>query len=202
MSGMPASDPAPAAGDRSLTVQIILGSTRRERQGDKVARWVSALVSSRSEFHAELLDLRDWALPFFEGRGSSAITVEWARKVSEADAYIFVTPEYNHSFPAVLKNAMDSAYAEWNRKPAAFVSYSAGAAAGIRAVEQLRLVAVELRMAPVREAVHLPHVSALFDPDGQLLPGAHGRQLDALLEQLQWWARALKTAREIAGASA
>jgi NAD(P)H-dependent FMN reductase len=157
---------------------------------------VYAQASLRPGLQVELVDLRDCPLPFFEGHRASPIAAAWAQRVSQADGYVLVTPEYNHSFPAVLKNALDHAYAEWNNKPAAIVSYSAGPAAGIRAVEQLRLVAVELRTAPLREAVHLPHVASAFADDGQPWDAGHVRQLDALLEELVWWARTLKVARE------
>ena len=107
---------------------------------------------------------------------------------------MFVTPEYNHGYPAVLKNALDHVYAEWNNKPAAFVAYG-GKAGGARSVEQLRSVAIELQMAPIRQAILIPGVRRAFDEDGKPADASYEQQADALLDQLVWWARALKAAR-------
>ena len=188
-----------------LKIQIILGSTRQNRFGDKPAKWITELASKNGEIKVELLDLRDYPLPFFNektsvaylgGKYSAMGGAEWAKKVAEADAYILVTPEYNHGPSAVLKNSLDYAYAEWNKKPVAFVAY--GSAGGARAVEQLRLSAVEFQMAPIRNAVHIFNPWELVDDKGDLKPGvldAYNDRAKAMLEELIWWGKALKEAR-------
>ncbi len=169
------------------TILVILGSTREGRIGEKVARWLMKQLATRSDADFELADLRDYALLDVDGP-------RWAEKVAAADGYVVVTPEYNHGYPAALKGALDHAYREWNRKPVAFVSYG-GHAAGYRAVEQLRLVAIELQLAPIREQLGIQAPWAAFDADGTLTqPGAEeavGRMADDLL----WWAQALHHAR-------
>jgi NAD(P)H-dependent FMN reductase len=191
----------------TVTIQTIIGSTRPNRFSEKPARWIHDQIGARPGVHAELLDLRDYALPFFDGLVSPAriqgtypnsAANDWALKVNEADAYVIVAPEYNHGYSAVLKNALDWAFREWNNKPVAFVSY--GGVGGARVVEQLRLVAIELEMAPIRFAVHLPPevyravmneplpvAPALFQPSQMAA--------DRMLDQLLWWTHALKTAR-------
>lgn len=145
-----------------LNIQVILGSTRQARFGDKPAHYVLGELQKRPDVRAELVDLRDWPLPFFDHPVSPmrakitepAIVPKWAAKVGEADGYVIVTPEYNHGYSAVLKNALDWVYAEWTRKPVGFVGY--GSTGGARAIEQLRQVVVELEMVPLREAIHIP----------------------------------------------
>ena len=141
-------------------IAIILSTTRATRFADIPARWLLDHAAARGDMDVELLDLRDYPMPFFDEAASNAwvpsqdeIAQAWQRKVAGYDGYIFVTAEYNRSIPAVLKNALDYAYPEWNRKPAAFFGY--GSVGGARAVEQLRLICVELQMAPTRNGVHL-----------------------------------------------
>lgn len=183
-----------------IRIQIILGSTREGRFGDRVANWFYKLAAAREDLTAELLDLRDWPLPFFN-EAVSPITGRvapeaqgWAAKVAEGDGYVFVTPEYNFGYPAVLKNALDHIYHQWNNKPAAFVSYG-GTAGGSRAVQQLRQVVVELQMAPIRAGVVIPFARRLFDESGEIKDDSYNARADVLLDQLMWWARALKAAR-------
>lgn len=180
-----------------IKIQIILGSTRPQRQSEKVGKWILEQISKNPELDAELIDLRDWPLPFYneiagpsglQGNFSVEIAKKWGEKVKEADGYIIIAPEYNHSYPAVLKNALDYAYSQWNNKPVAFVAYG-GTAAGARSVEQLRLVAVELQMAPIREAVHIPNIWSGFDGE------VYNKGLDSLVKQLVWWAKILKSGR-------
>ncbi len=155
---------------------------------------------------AKLLDLRDYPMPFLDDPMSPAMlegnypdkTVKiWAEKIKEADGYIIVAPEYNHGYSGVLKNAMDQLYSEWNNKPVGFVSY--GGVGGARSVEQLRQVAIEFQMAPIRNAIHIQAPWGLVDDRGNLKPGAFDYlkdNKDKFLSQLIWWAKALKTARE------
>lgn len=143
-------------------IQIIIGSTRQGRYSDKAAQWLLEELKKETQVEAELVDLRDYTLPFFDEpispmRGNGTYTKpevqKWADKIKSADAYIMITPEYNHGYSAVLKNAIDHLYPEWNYKPVGFLSY--GAAGGARAVEQMRQVVVELKMLPVKDALHI-----------------------------------------------
>ena len=183
-----------------LKVQISLGSIRENRFGSTVGEWFHGVAESRDGLDAELIDLRDWQLPFFKeprSPSSGRIAEEalpWAEKIGQGDAYVIVSPEYNHGYSAVLKNAMDHIYREWNNKPIGFVSYG-GSSGGTRAVEQLRLVAIELQMAPIREAIVIPFARSAFNDQGQPNSPALNDRANALLNQLTWWANALKKAR-------
>ncbi|MEO8668950.1 MAG: NAD(P)H-dependent oxidoreductase, partial [Bauldia sp.] len=143
-------------------IAVILGSTRQNRFGEKPARWIFDELKKRKGIDAEFIDLRDYRIPFYDHPASPAwtqgpfgddTTQAFARKIAEADGFIIVAPEYNRGYSAELKNAIDHVYGEWNNKPVAFVSY--GSVGGGRAIEQLRLVAIELQMAPIRQAVHI-----------------------------------------------
>ena len=185
-----------------IKIHIIIGSTRQNRFSEKPAHWIFEEVKKREGVEVELLDLRDYPLPFFNEPTPPAgmkeeykdfIARKWVSKIAEADAYIIVTPEYNHGYPAVLKNALDYGYVQWNNKPVGFVSY--GGVAGARAVEQLRLVAIELQMAPIRNAVHIPTFWTMLDEKGNLKTEMLKDMAEKMVTQLIWWASALKTAR-------
>jgi NAD(P)H-dependent FMN reductase len=195
-----------------LRLKVILGSTRQGRFGDKPAHWILGEAAQRPGVDAELLDLRDYPLPFYDRAASpsreggvypSPAVTRWAAKIAEADAFIVVAPEYNHGYSAVLKNALDHIFPEWARKPVAFVSY--GNAGGARAVEQLRLVAVELQMWPVRGALHLPlevYLAAMKEPVppnpevfAPLKKSLVGDRVALFFDDLLWAARALRVAR-------
>lgn len=184
----------------AVRIQIILGSTREGRFGDRVANWFYSIAASRRDLNAELIDLHDWPMPFFnEARppASGHYAPEaraWADKIATADGYVIVTPEYNHGYTAVLKNALDHIYAEWNNKPVAFIGYG-GSSGGSRAVQQLRQVVIELQMTPIREGILLPFARRLFDENGDIKDFSYDARVHALLDQLEWWARALKAAR-------
>jgi NAD(P)H-dependent FMN reductase len=189
-----------------MLVQVITGTTRENRFSERVAEWVTGHLSSRDDLDVELVDLRDHPLPFFEGKAPARfpreyLTDEVARfgqTIDRADSYIVLTAEYNHGYPAVLKNAMDWTFVEWRRKPITFVGW--GNVGGARAIEQLREVAVEFEMAPLRYAVHvLPDVMIPLltgeDPT-DLSPFAPlAPRLDLLADDLVWWTAALSTAR-------
>lgn len=190
-----------------VNIKIILGSTRPKRFSDKPGMWMLEKAKKKIGTEVELLDLRDYPLPFFnepvspskvkDGAYPNEIARKWAMKIREADGFIVVTPEYNHGTSGVLKNAFDTIYSEWNNKPIGFVAY--GSVGGARAVEQLRGVVIELQMAPIRNAVHIPQHWNLLDESGNLKDGAFDSfsgTVDAMLDQLLWWARALKIARE------
>ena len=190
----------------TLKVKVIIGSTRPGRFGDKPAAWVAELAKQQAGMEAEVLDLRDYPMPFFDepmslgssgGKVTHTETLAWAKKIGEADAFVIMAPEYNHGYPAVLKNALDYAYAEWNNKPVGFVGY--GSVGGARSAEQLRLVAAELQMASVRTSVHIMAPWTLSDEQGNLKAGALDQYVSSaqsMLDQLGRWGRALKVARE------
>jgi len=185
-------------------IGIIIGSTRPGRFADKPAEWISARANARGEFDVELLDLRDYPLPFFEEKASPAwgpsenpVAKRWQQKIDSLDGFIIVAAEYNRGPTAALKNALDYAYREWNRKPVAFVGY--GGVGGARAVEQLRLHAIELQMSPIRAGVHIlmPDFLAVMQGDKSLAELDHlNRSADDMLAQFSWWVRALGAARK------
>src|SRR3712207_6653608 len=171
-------------------VHVIVGSTREGRKGLTVAAWFFEIAAARDDLTCELVDLRDWELPFLSTPIPPAMapptdetTRRWGAKVAEADGYVLVTPEYNHGYPAVLKNALDHVFAPWNRKPAAFVGYG-GPGGGVRAVEQLRQVVVELEMVPLRQQVTLPHVYRAFAGDGSPIDSRLAAQAAGVLDEL------------------
>ena len=184
-------------------IGIILGSTRPGRNGEAVAKWVYELAKQRTDAEYELVDLLDYKLPHLDeivppsmGQYTQPHTLEWAQKIASFDGFVMVTPEYNHGTSGALKNAIDFLFAEWNNKAVGFVSY--GAVGGARAVENLRLVAGELRMADVRSQVALS-LHHDFENFSVLKPGPH--QEDALrttLDQVVEWSRALAPLRATA----
>lgn len=185
-------------------IAIIISSTRQPRFGEKPAQWIYDIAAKRSDLTFELVDLRDYPMPFFDEVASNAwapstneVAQRWQKKIAEFDGYIFVTAEYNHSIPGVLKNALDYAYPEWNRKPAAFVGY--GGVGAARAIEQLRLICVELQMAPTRTGVHIQggDFMAVWR-QGKSLTELEYLQPNVanMLDELAWWTKALKAARE------
>lgn len=188
-------------------IGIILGSTRPNRNGEQVAKWVYDIASRRPDAEFELVDLRDYPLPHLDeplppsmGQYSNEHTKAWADKIASFDGFVIVTPEYNHSTSGVLKNAIDYLYAEWNNKAVGFVSY--GSVGGARAVEQLRLISGELQMADVRQQVALSLLTefenfSVFKPSDFNL-GA----LDKMLDQVVAWSAALAPLRQTAANAA
>ena len=184
-------------------ILVILGSSRPQRFGEMVAAWFMRQTEKRTDMTFELVDLRDWQLSYFHRVKPAALSdyeddeeaKRWAAVAGRADGFIIVTPEYNHGYPAVLKSALDAIYNEWVHKPVSFVSYG-GWSGGVRAVEQLRQVVIELQMAPVRNTVVIQFAARAFDAEGnlkdpQLLDGSAQR----LLDDLAWWTFALREAR-------
>ncbi|MBX3580383.1 MAG: NAD(P)H-dependent oxidoreductase [Rhizobiaceae bacterium] len=184
-------------------IAVIIGSTRATRFGDKPAEWIANIAKARGDFDVEIVDLRDYPMPFFDEAASSLwapskneVALRWQRKVAEFDGYIITAAEYNRGPTAVLKNALDYAYTEWNRKPVTFVGY--GGVGGARAVEQLRLHAVELQMVPSRYAVHVTwgDFIQILQQGKKLEDFEHLHQAaETALDDLAWWARVLKEAR-------
>ena len=186
-----------------LRLGIVTGSTREGRTGEVVARWFRGVAEARPALDVIGADLRDYPLPFYDARLPARVAEKsyalepqrrWVELVGSLDAFVIVTPEYNHAYPAVLKNALDHVYAGWNAKPVGFVSYG-GTAGGVRAVEQLRLVAIELQMAPVRDEVNIPLAAVAFGEDGTPKDPLHRKRAETLLDQLTWWGEALRDAR-------
>ncbi|ESY76813.1 FMN reductase [Mesorhizobium sp. LNHC221B00] len=185
-------------------IAIIIGSTRAARFADVPTQWIAKIAKSHADIDVEIVDLRDFPLPFFDEVASSAwvpstneVAQRWQKKVAEYDGFIFTAAEYNHGPTAVLKNAIDYAANEWNKKPAGFVGY--GGVGGARAVEQLRMHAVELQMAPVKSAVHIVWADFLAVRQGEkkLEDLEHLNQAaTALVNDVAWWAKALKKARD------
>jgi NAD(P)H-dependent FMN reductase len=189
-------------------LQVIVGSTRPTRAVERVVPWVVTRASAHGAFQVEVLDLRDWPLPMFgEHAGtigdfndptySDPIVKRWNDKVREGDAYLVVTPEYNHSVPGVLKNAIDSVFISFalRNKPVAVVGYSGGIAGGIRAIEHVALIAIETEMVPLRNSVIIPYVNDAFAEDGQPTNPLTDVSLTIALDDLAWWSTALERAR-------
>lgn len=190
----------------SLNIKVIVGSTREGRFSDKAAAWITEEIKKQKEVAVEVLDLRDYEMPFYNEPVSPSFKQEpfkneavtrFTKKIEEGDAFVMITPEYNHGTSGVLKNALDWVYPEWNNKPVAFVSY--GGVGGARAVEQLRLNTIELQMAPIRNAVHIPgeqYFQVLFGKmDAKELFASVSKQAEGMITQLLWWTKTLKNAR-------
>ena len=184
-----------------LKVAVIIGSTRPARVGESVAQWAHEIAARRKDAEFELVDIRNYNLPLLDepippsqGKYSKDHTKKWAAKIGSFDAYVFVTPEYNHGICGALKNAIDFLFAEWNNKSAGFIGY--GSAGGVRAVEHLRLVMAEVQVATVRNQVAL---SLFTDFEGfrAFKPGPQREsEVHTMLDQVIAWGRALKTVRE------
>lgn len=187
-------------------IAIVIGSTRPTRFADKPAQWMLKQAQLRGDIEVELVDLRDHPLPFFDEMATNmwmpsqnAEAVRWQERVGRCDGYIFVVAEYNHSITGVLKNALDQAYKEWNRKPFTAIGY--GGTGGARAVEHLRSIGVELQMVSTHAAVHIGGGDFLTvfpmggnkpieDIEANLLPSAK-----TALDELVWWAKATMAAK-------
>src|SRR6266704_946510 len=190
-----------------MTISVIIGSTRQGRFSEKPAQWILQELRKREAIEARLLDLRDFPMPFFDqplppampGRPpyEHDVVKKWTAQIAASDGFVFVTPEYNYGTSAVLKNAIDWVYPEWNRKAAAFVSY--GSAMGARAVQQLRETAIEIQMAPIRSSVHIP-VATLWThfQGGDVDKGLAelDKQANVMIDDQTCWTAVLKTARE------
>src|SRR5688572_11783518 len=184
-----------------INIGIIVGSTRPGRKADAVAAWVYGIASKRSDATFEIVDIQDFHLPLLDepvppsrGQYSQPHTKAWAAKIDSFDAFVFVTPEYNHGIAGALKNALDFLFREWNNKAAGFVGY--GSVGGVRAVESLRLVMGELQVADVRNQVALSLFTdfenfSVFKPDAR-----HEKSVNSMLDQVIAWGGALKTLRK------
>jgi NAD(P)H-dependent FMN reductase len=187
-------------------IAIIIGSTRKTRFADKPAQWMLKQMQARDDMDVELVDLRDFDLPLFDEPASNMWmpsadprAVAWQKKMGEYDGYVFVVAEYNRSITGALKNALDQAYVEWAHKPMSAIAY--GSVGGTRALEHLRLIAVELQMVPTRNAVHIGMGDFFkIHPLGSNAPieeieGNLANAVKATLDDMAWWAKATMAAR-------
>jgi NAD(P)H-dependent FMN reductase len=190
-------------------IALIIGSTRPTRFADKPAQWMLGVAKARTDMEIELVDLRDYDLPFFNEMASDLYmpskdskAEKWQAKLAEFDGYIFVVAEYNRSITASLKNALDQSYKAWNHKPMAAIGY--GGVGAARAIEHLRLICVELQMVPTRNAVHIGGSdfykvhpigsnAAMSEIEGSLAASAK-----AMLDDVVWWSKATMSARHTA----
>ena len=188
-------------------ISVIVGSTRQGRFSEKPAQWIFQHLKKRDDIEARLLDLRDFPMPFFDqpatpatpGRSAyeNEVVQRWTATIAQSDGFVFVTPEYNYGPPAVLKNAIDWVYPEWNRKAACFVSY--GSVGGARGVQQLRQVLIEVQMTPIRSSLHIPVATLMAHfQGGDVEKGLAELEARAkeMIDDLLWWTIALKTARK------
>jgi NAD(P)H-dependent FMN reductase len=195
--------------ERTLSkLLVIVGSTRPGRAADLVLPWLTEKATGHAAFDTEIADLRDWPLPIFgEHLGtigdfndptySEPLVKAWNAKIKSADAYVILTPEYNHSIPGGLKNAIDTVWLSFGfrNKPVAFVGYSGGVAGGVRAIEHLAHVFVETESVPIRNSVVIPGVQSAFDEQGRPVSPMTDAAADIMLEDLAWWSAALERAR-------
>ena len=182
--------------DRDIRVAVIVGSTREGRFGSTVARWFTRHAGRRDDLELDVIDLADTPLPDAIGGDAPDGFDEYLQRLDRADAFVVVTPEYNHGYPGTLKHAIDLAKRQWQAKPVAFVSYG-GLSGGLRSVEQLRLVFAELHATTVRDVVSLHNPWDFFDDDGRMVADVGAEEAaDVMLDRLLWWARALAEARE------
>lgn len=185
-------------------IGIILSTTRQNRFADQPANWLLDLAKKRDDASFELVDLRDYPMPLFEEAGSPSYVPpqneaaqRWGAKMASLDGYVFITAEYNHSISGALKNALDHAYSQYNRKPATFVGY--GNAGGARAIEHLRGILAELQVASLKYTVHLGMTEMLgILREGKTIADYPylDERVPPMLNELVWWATALKRARE------
>src|SRR5699024_1016245 len=184
----------------ALNLVILVGSNRRGRFGPIVTGWFAELAEQHGDFHVDVVDVAELDLPtvlpdMAAGESAPPEAAALQRRLATADAFVAVTPEYNHGYPASLKNAIDWVKEPWRAKPIGLVSYGA-AAGGLRAIEQLRQVFAELHAHTIRDTVSFPNYWEKFDSDGQPIDSTgYGAAAKVLLDQLAWWARALRDAR-------
>jgi len=180
----------------NLFIPVMLGTAREGRRTEAVARFVYGELKKRQDVEAVFLDVRDFRLPATDNSETSPIAKKYIEIISRADGFVIISPEYNHGYPGELKMMLDMAFAQYARKPVAIVGAGGGLGGG-RMVEQLRSIAVEFSMVPLHEAVYFSNVWTLFDESGALKnPTPYRERVAKMLDELIWYARALKCARE------
>jgi NAD(P)H-dependent FMN reductase len=175
-----------------IALALIYGSAREGRFCDRVAGWAAARIAVSAGFSLDIIDPVAFGLP--ARQADAAVPASLRRRLGDADAFVIVTPEYNHGYPGELKLLIDSAFSEWQAKPVAFVSYG-GVSGGLRAVEQLRLVFAELHAVTIRDSVSLANPWKQFQAADEAPLGAD-EAMSIMLARLHWWAVALRNARE------
>lgn len=191
-----------------LNVLLIVGSTRPGRTSDLVQPWLTGLLDADPRFALNVEDLRDWPLPLFQEQPekmgnpaspdySDPLIAQWNKVVTEADVYVFLTPEYNHSVPAALKNAIDSVFMSpgFRNKPCAFVGYSISPTGAVRAVEHLIQIVSTLEAMPLRNALMIGSVASAFDETGKPADPMTGLIAQIMADDMHWWGSALRSAR-------
>jgi len=181
-----------------VRVAVVIGSNRHGRFGPVVAKWLLGRVRERDDLALDVVDVAEVQLPttLSSSPEATAALADITPKLAGADAFIVLTPEYNHSFPAGLKNLIDWHFSEWRAKPVALVSYG-GISGGLRAVEHLRQVFAELHAVTVRDTVSFMGASAAFDAEGNPRDAAGpDAAVNVMLDQLIWWARMLQEGKE------
>lgn len=184
---------------KDFFIPVLLGSVREERKSEAVAKWLTEFIESKG-VKSELLDLRKISLPFFgekKAQESLSSVKFFSSKLSSSHALVIVSPEYNHSFPGVLKNALDFMGKEVAYKPLGIAGVSSGSFGGARVIEQLRLVAIELKMIPIREALYFSNILQLFDERGELVEkSAWEKRANSFFSELSSMAEAMDFARK------
>ncbi|QOY90555.1 NADPH-dependent FMN reductase [Paludibaculum fermentans] len=181
--------------ENPLHLAIVVGSTRQGRFAPTIAQWFAAQAAKREDLTVDVIDLAKARLPDVLSDQRSEAVAAVSPRLSRADAFVVITPEYNHSFPAPLKTLIDWHSQEWHAKPIGFVSYG-GVSGGLRAVEQLRQIFAEMHAMTVRDSVSFAGVWTHFEPDGQLKNADRSnRSATKMLNQLVWWGKALRDAK-------
>ena len=184
-------------------LKVIIASTRQGRKGPLIAHWFLDILKQHSDFKIEVLDLKEVNLPFLDEPEHPRLqnykhehTKKWSKIIDSADAFIFITPEYNFGYPATLKNALDFLFKEWQEKPVGFVSYG-GVSGGTRAVQSIKHTVTTLGMVPVMQAVNIPFFTQFINKDGVFEGNDNlGKSAGSMLKQLLRWTKALKEMRE------
>lgn len=179
----------------NLYIPIILGTAREGRQSEKVANFILE-EADKTGLKSEIIDARDYRIEATDNTQQSSIAQKLSEKIARADGLIIVSPEYNHGYPGELKMMLDLLYQQYHKKPLGICGVSAGGLGGSRMVEQLRLVAIELHMVPIREALYFSAAQNLFDENGKIKEESYYKRASAFFEELAWYAKALKEARE------
>ncbi|WP_409239162.1 NADPH-dependent FMN reductase [Streptomyces sp. PA5.6] len=194
---------APTSRPAALRVAVLVGSTREGRFAPVVTRWITGHLDQRDDMDVDVVDLAETPLPTVlpafgqpPAPGTTEALAQVGPRLAAADAFVFITPEYNHSYPASLKNAIDWHNEQWHAKPIGFVSYGA-ISGGLRAVEHLRVVMAELNATTIRNTVSLHNAWGLFDADGNMTAPASDAAVKTMLDQLAWWALALRDAKAV-----
>jgi NAD(P)H-dependent FMN reductase len=176
-----------------MYIPVLLGTAREGRESEKAAKFMLEEVKN-SDIETELIDVRDYRIEATNNTQEIPLAKKLEEKISKADGFIIVSPEYNHGYPGELKMMLDMLYEQYARKPVGFCGVSAGGLGGARVVEQLRLISIELHMVPIREAIYFPTIQNLFDEKGNIKDQSYHKRVKVFLDELLWYAKALKPA--------